>query len=125
MHVDEPLEEYSPATHTVHVDEELAEYLPATHVVHADEGLAEYVPAKQFAHTLAPDGDTSSHGTVTCDDFSNDHVPVKPLRVTEPSDVNVTLRNPVDELYTLDGLRDPPPYLRMRSDDPHAAVSHL
>ena len=45
-----------------------------------------------------------------------DHVPVKPLRVTEPSDVNVTLRNPVDELYTLDELRDPE-CLRMRCDD--------
>ena len=28
-----------------------------------------------------------------------DHVPVNPLLVTELSDVNVTLRNPVDELY--------------------------
>ena len=27
-----------------------------------------------------------------------DHVPVNPLEVTEPSDVKVTLRNPVDEL---------------------------
>ena len=28
-----------------------------------------------------------------------DHVPVNPLLVTELSDVNVTLSNPVDELY--------------------------
>jgi hypothetical protein len=73
--------------------------------VHVDEELAEYVPAKQFAHAIAPDS--------TPDD---DHDPVKPLRVPVQSDVNVTLRNPVDEVYTLDELRDPE-CLRMRCDD--------
>ena len=55
------------------------------------------------------------------------HVPVKPLLVPAELDRNVTLRNPVDELYTLDELRDPECGHRMilRSDDPHAAVSHL
>ena len=52
------------------------------------------------------------------------HVPVKPLLVPAELDRNVTLRNPVDELYTLDELRDPECH-RMRSDNPHAAVSHL
>ena len=52
-----------------------------------------------------------------------DHSAVKPLRVLELSDVNVTLRKPVDELYTLDGLRVPAS-LRMRSDESsHVAVS--
>jgi hypothetical protein len=54
---------------------------------------------------------------------TTDHSAVKPLRVAELSDVNVTLRKPVDELYTLDGLRVPAS-LRMRSDESsHVAVS--
>ena len=52
-----------------------------------------------------------------------DHVAVKPLRVPLPSDVNLTLRKPVDELYTLDELTDDPESLPMRSVDSHAAVS--
>ena len=75
--------------------------------MHVDEELAEYVPAKQFAHAIAPD---------STDSADDDHDPVKPLRVALPSDVNVTLRNPVDEVYTLDELRDPE-CLRMRCDD--------
>ena len=51
-----------------------------------------------------------------------DHSAVKPLRVLELSDVNVTLRKPVDELYTLDELTDDES-LPMRSVDSHAAVS--
>jgi hypothetical protein len=40
--------------------------------------------------------------------------------------VNVTLRNPVDELYLMDELTDDPESLAMRSVEPveHAAVSH-
>jgi len=34
-------------------------------------------------------------------------IPVNPLCVTEPSDVKVTLTNPVDDVYTLAGLKDP------------------
>ena len=61
-----------------------------------DAPALEYFPAAQEAHV--------------------DHVPVKPLLVTELSDANVTFKNPVDELYTLDELRDPA-CLRMRCDD--------
>ena len=63
----------------------------------------EYLPAKQSVHGVDPY-------------HKDDHVPVKPLRVTEPSDVNVTLRNPVDEVYTLDEPRDPE-CLRIRCDN--------
>ena len=52
-----------------------------------------------------------------------DHSAVKPLRVLTLSDVNVTLRKPVDELYTLDELTDDPESLPMRSVDSHVAVS--
>ena len=54
-----------------------------------------------------------------------DHIPMKPLLVPEESDVNVTWRKPVDELYTLDEPYDPES-LAMRSveSDSHAAVSH-
>jgi len=34
-------------------------------------------------------------------------MPVNPLCVTEPSDVKVMLTNPVDDVYTLTGLKDP------------------
>ena len=51
-----------------------------------------------------------------------DHSAVKPLRVLELSDVNVTLRKPVDELYTLDGLRVPA-CLRISDESSHVAVS--
>ena len=46
--------------------------------------------------------------------------------MSEPSDVNVTLRKPVDELYSSDELTDDPESLAMRSveSDSHAAVSH-
>ena len=88
------------------------EELPAAaseSVGHAEHVLCataeEYLPAKQSVHAVDP-----------C--HKDDHVPVKPLRVPTPSDVNVTLRNPVDELYTLDEieLRDPECH-RMRCDD--------
>jgi hypothetical protein len=52
-----------------------------------------------------------------------DHSAVKPLPTVLLSDVNVTLRKPVDELYTLDELTDDPESLPMRSVDSHAAVS--
>ena len=32
---------------------------------------------------------------------------VNPLRVTDPSDVKVMLTNPVNDVYTLAGLKDP------------------
>jgi len=32
---------------------------------------------------------------------------VNPLRVTDPSDVKVMLTTPVDDVYTLAGLKDP------------------
>ena len=51
-------------------------------------------------------------------------VPVNPLLTTEPSDVNVTLRNPVTELYTLDELRDPD-CLKICSGEEHEASLHL
>jgi hypothetical protein len=52
------------------------------------------------------------------------HVPVKPLLVAELSDVNVTLRDPVTELYTLDELRDPD-CLKICSGEEHEASLHL
>jgi hypothetical protein len=107
MHVDEELAAYLPAGHAMQANEALVEYSPATHTAHVDDDAAEYVPAKQFTHVVAPDA---------ADSNTDDHDPVKPLRVREPSDVNVTLRNPVDEVYTLDELRDPE-CLRMRCDD--------
>ena len=49
---------------------------------------------------------------------------MKPLRPYPQSpDVNVTLRKPVDEVYTLDEYTDDPESLAMRSVDSHAAVS--
>ena len=54
---------------------------------------------------------------------SSPHSAVKPLRVIQLLDVNVTLRKPVDELYTVDELTDDPESLPMRSVDSHAAVS--
>ena len=65
------------------------------------------MPGEQFAHAISPD---------STDSPDDDHDPVKPLPVLEPSDVNVTFRNPVDEVYTLDELRDPE-CLIMRCDD--------
>ena len=62
------------------------------------------MPASQEAHVDAPASPDS------------DHVPVKPLKVALPSDVNVTFRKPVVERYTLNELRDPE-FLRMRCDD--------
>jgi hypothetical protein len=58
-----------------------------------------------------------------CDLAATSHVPVKPARVALESDVNVTLRKPVVELYTVDALRVPES-LTIRSGDTHAAVSH-
>ena len=62
----------------------------------------------------------------TSEEIGITHVPVKPLRVPEESDVNVTLRKPVDERYSSDELTDDPESLAMRSveSDSHAAVSH-
>ena len=99
-----PLGPDEPALHVQSSAESLpdGEFARAGQLEHVDEELAEYVPAKQFAHAIGPD--------------STDHDPVKPLRVALPSDVNLTLRNPVDEVYTLDELRDPE-CLRMRCDD--------
>ena len=50
-------------------------------------------------------------------------LPVNPLLVTEESDVKVTLRKPVSELYWLLELSDPD-CLRIRSLEVHASVSH-
>jgi hypothetical protein len=75
----------------------------------------ELVLSGHEVQTVAPDWSVY----VPC----TDHSAVKPLRVPPLSDVNVTLRKPVDELYTLDGLRNPAS-LRMRSDESsHVAVS--
>jgi len=52
-----------------------------------------------------------------------DHVPVNPLVVTEPSDVNVTLRNPVDERYVPLGTCEPAKICD-GDGDTHFAVSH-
>ena len=96
--------EYLPAPQSRHDDAAVAvEYLPAPQSRHDDDDAAEYLPAKQSVHAADPY-------------HKDDHVPVKPLRVREPSDVNVTLRNPVDEVYTLDEPRDPE-CLRIRCDD--------
>ena len=51
-----------------------------------------------------------------------DHVTTNPDLVSTPSEVKSTCKYPVDELYTLDGLRVPD-CLRMRSDESHVAVS--
>ena len=68
-------------------------------------------------------GDVLSSGADACDLAATSHVPVKPARVALESDVNVTLRKPVVELYTVDALRVPES-LAIRSVDTHAAVSH-
>ena len=58
-----------------------AVYLPASQFVQTVDAMAaEYLPATQSSHAVLA-------GKV--------HVPVKPLLVTEPSDVKVTLRKPV------------------------------
>ena len=61
--------------------------------------VGEYFPATQSKHLEAPDD------APVKDD--NDHTPLNPLLQQLLCDVNVTLRNPVDELYTLDELTDP------------------
>ena len=65
-------------------------------------------------HDVAPDVDDEIH------------IPLKPMADVPDSDVNVTLRIPVDDLYMFDELRDDPECFRspVRSDDPHAAVLH-
>lgn len=68
-------------------------------------------------------GDVLSSGADACDLAATSHVPVKPARVALESDVNVTLRKPVVELYTVDALRVPES-LAIRSVDSHAAVTH-
>ena len=44
------------------------------------------------------------------------HLPLKPCSVADPSDVNVTFRYPVVELYTVEELTDPES-VAMRCDD--------
>ena len=78
---------------------------------------------------VLPEGEVESEGQLEQEaepeELSpcTDHSAVKPLRTSELSDVNVTLRKPVDELYTLDELTDDPESLPMRSVDSHVAVS--
>jgi hypothetical protein len=59
------------------------EYLPASQLVQTvDAAAAEYLPGTQLSHAVLAKPATL-------------HVPVKPLPVTESSDVKVTLRKPV------------------------------
>jgi hypothetical protein len=63
-----------------------AENLPASQLVQTvDAAVAEYLPGTQLSHAVA---------TVLAKPATL-HVPVKPLPVTESSDVKVTLRKPV------------------------------
>ena len=93
-------------------------YSPIEQFVHVSlEGApmaAEYVPLLQLVHPDAPRAEMI------------DHVPVKPLEECQRSDVKVTLRNPVDELYSSDKLTDDPESRLISSPPPgsHAAVSH-
>ena len=97
----------------------MAVYLPAAQSVQMVEPMpGPYLPASQSVQEVA---------LVTALPPPDEiHIPLKPLADVELSDVNVTLRIPVDDLYTFDELRDDPECLRssVRSDDPHAAVLH-
>ena len=74
---------YLPASQLVQIVEDVAAvYLPASQFVQTVDAMAaEYLPATQSMQPRA-----SSASTL--------HVPVKPLPITEPSDVKVTLRKP-------------------------------
>ena len=75
---------YLPASQLVQIVEDVAVvYLPASQFVQTVDAMAaEYLPATQSSHAVLAKSATL-------------HVPVKPLLVTEPSDVKVTLRKPV------------------------------
>lgn len=98
-----PLAANVPTSHVVQsVSPSLAVYLPAGHKVHVAVA-AEVDPAgPNFPgeHTVPLHLAVESEG-----DREIDHVPVKPMRVVPPFDVNVTLTNPVNNVYTLDELR--------------------
>ena len=93
----EPAAEYLPAMQVVQTEEPAAEYLPAMQVVQTAEPAAEYLPASQVVQTEAPEVEylpaaQLSHSVAATTVL---HVPVKPLRTTESSVLNVTLRKPV------------------------------
>ena len=113
-------DENLPASQSVQeVADDNTEYLPAVQSLQMVEPMPEpYLPASQSVQEVA---------LVTALPPPDEiHIALKPLVDVEPSDVNVTLRIPVDDLYTFDELRDDPECLRssVRSDDPHAAVLH-
>ena len=89
-----PLTANVPTSHAVQsVSPSPAVYLPEGHTVHVAVA-AEVDPAGPNlpAEHMVPVHD-------------NDHLPVKPLREVPPSEVNVTLTNQVDDVYTLEELR--------------------
>jgi len=113
-------DENLPASQSVQeVADDNTEYLPAVQSLQMVEPMPEpYLPASQSVQEVA---------LVTALPPPDEiHIALKPLVDVEPSDVNVTLRIPVDDLYTFDELRDDPECFRspVRSDDPHAAVLH-
>ena len=60
------------------------------------------VPFKTYTDPAAPEQASPLEGLLP-----TVHVAVKPLDVDDPSDVNVTLRTPVAEVYTPVGREDP------------------
>jgi len=81
---------YLPAAHWIQVLARLAptvvEYVPTAQLVQSEApAAAEYVPAAQSLQAAAQ---------LVQPGFAKLHVPVKPLRVCELSDVKVTLRKP-------------------------------
>ena len=107
--MEDPAPAYLPATQDVHVEDPAPAYatlasisiVRAAGAVHTHTYIYTYIHMRVRQKSDPPD---------------SDHVPVKPLEVALPSDVNVTFRKPVVERYTLDELRDPE-FLRMRCDD--------
>jgi hypothetical protein len=113
--------EYLPAPQSRHIEAPVAvEYLPAPQLRHTEAPVTvEYLPAPQSVHASGMiDGlyCPAAHA-VQFSLFVNvnpvlhrvifgkmtHQFAVKPRRVTEPSDVNVSLRNPAVELRTISG----------------------
>jgi hypothetical protein len=76
-------------------------YLPAEQLLQTlDAGAPEYVPTPQVAHAVAPAAAwcLPASQSVQTGSATTLHVPVKPLRVAESSDVKVTFRKPVSDV---------------------------
>ena len=76
------LERLPPRRNDVHDVAPCSDVFPAPQSLQTEAPASEYLPATQSSHAVPAKPSTL-------------HVPVKPLLVTEPSDVKVTLRKPV------------------------------